>query len=46
MNLQVVLRSGIGEHRNSEAVDDIEKKKKERDTTEKASPQEQVTTLW
>ena len=24
MNLPVVLRCGIGEHRNSEAVDDIE----------------------
>ena len=30
MNLQVVLRSGIGEPRNSEAVDDIEQRDRER----------------
>ena len=45
MNLRVVLRSGIGEPRNSEAVDDIEQKKRKRHNR-KASPQEQLTTLW
>ena len=35
MNLRVALRSGIGEPRNSEAVDDIEQKRK-KETQEKS----------
>ena len=49
MNLRVVLRSGIGEPRNSEAVDDIEQRDRDLDlpsVTENRETQGSKTTRW
>ena len=49
MNLRVVLRSGIGEPRNTEAVDDIEQRDRDLDipsVTENRETQGSKTTPW
>ena len=49
MNLWFVLRSGIGEPRNSEAVDDIEERDRDLDlpsVTENRETQGSKTTRW